>query len=276
MVPLLDGTIFDLDNPEALISIVPTRLVPVLRRLGPKLHKVLTRTEGELRDHLQPDERDERVRLAFWDEYNHSTQCGKKMSIAAMLQGCMSWEAWVTVFEPSDKKMLWVLCPPISYQTAMRNILHVGTERLMEIMRLPIVDENGKADSKTIVNILKAFQLVDLRVKGAVMQKLQIQQQSLNVHATMNQEQVNMHMLPGGNNQVPVDTLQLGDLEKLERRLDRARRDGRRLVNSMPEEEQDKYIMEMNDPATIRRGDQGMKNLEGLNLDAEIIVTKAP
>ena len=85
-----------------------------------------------------------------------------------------------------------------------------------------------------------------------------------------------MHMLPGGNNQVPVDTLQLEDLEKLERRLDRARRDGRRLVNSMPEEDQDKYIMEMNDPATIRRGDQGMKNLEGLNLDAEIIVTKAP
>jgi hypothetical protein len=252
---------------------VPTRLVPVLRRLEPKLHKVLTRTEGELRDHLQPDERDERVRLAFWDEYNHSTQCGKKMSLAAMLQGCMSWEAWVTVFEPSDKKMLWVLCPPISYQTAMRNILHVGTERLMEIMRLPIVDENGKADSKTIVNILKAFQLVDLRVKGAVMQKLQIQQQSLNVHATMNQDQVNMHMLPSSNN-VPVDTLQLEDLEKLERRLDRARRDGRRLVKSMPEEDQDKYITELMEAGTTHVGDQGMKRLDGLDLDADIIITK--
>jgi hypothetical protein len=258
----LDGTIFDDANPDALINIVPTRMQAVLHRLKPKLPRVLASTESELRKIIKPDERDERIRLAFWDEYNHSTHLKKQMSIAAMLHGIMSWEAWVTVYERSDRKMLWILNPPSSYQASMRRILHIGTERLLEIMQAPIYDGKGRLDSKAVVSILKAFQLVDLRVKGAITQKVQIQQQSLNVHTSM------QAAMPGDAN---VEHLSLEDLEKLERRISRARSDGRRLMDSLPAEERREFI-----EATAREeaviGSQSGRPLEGLDLDSNEII----
>lgn len=256
----LDGTIYDDANPNALINLVPERLKPVLLRLRPKLPRVLAVTEGELRKTLQPDERDERIRLAFWDEYNHSTNINKTMSIAAMLHGIMSWEAWVTVYERSDRKMMWIFCPPSSYQASMRRILQLGTDRLLEIMQAPIYDAKGRLDNKAVLSILKCFQLVDLRVKGAITQKVQIQQQSLNVHASMSQD------MPMDR----VESLSLEDLEKLERRINRARTDGRRLMDSLPEEEKREFIeTTMNDQNHVNP--QHMRKLEGMNLDSNVI-----
>lgn len=263
----LTGTMYDTDNPESLISIVPSRVVAVLHRIRPKMPRVLFVTEGELRDFVKPDERDERIRLGFWDEYNHSTASNKKMSLSAFLHGIMSWETWVTVYEPNDKKMMWVMCPPVSYQVAMRNILHKGTERLMEIMSLPLMDSDGKPDSKVIVNILRAFQLVDIRVKGAVTQKLQIQQQTHNIHQSISGNGV--HIGTG----MPVETLQLEELEKLERRIDRARRDSKRLVSSLDDADREQYLADYGDEATTTRGAPSKApRLENENLDAEIIL----
>ena len=232
----LDNTIFDENNPDSLFNVIPDRIKPVLRRLGPRMARVLYSKEADLREYVQPDERDERVRLAFWDEYNHATQVGKKMSMAAILHGVMSWEAWVNVYEPNDKKMQWVFCAPVSYQVAMRNILQKGTDRLMEIMSLPIKDAKGNVDTKVVVNILKAFQLVDLRVKGAVAQKLHIQQQSVNLNHHVNSPGI--HVETGKPlNPLSLSHLGLEELEALEKRIERARRDSKRLAASLSEEE---------------------------------------
>lgn len=245
----LDNTIFDESNPDSLFSLVPDRIKPVLQRLKPRMARVLYCTEIELKDYIKPDERDNRIRLAFWDEYNHATQVGKRMSLSGFLHGVMSWEVWVNVYEPSDKKMQWVFCAPVSYQVAMRNILHQGTERLMEIMSLPIKDpKTGAIDSKVIVNILKAFQLVDLRVKGAVAQKLHIQQQSVNLNHNVNSTQPHIE---GGSalNPLQLNTLGLEDLQQLEKRIEKARRDSKRLTATLSSEEQKLIALEFDDKA---------------------------
>jgi hypothetical protein len=190
------------------------------------------------------------------------------MSLSAFLHGVMSWETWVTAYEPNDKRMMWVFCPPVSYQSAMRNILHKGTERLMEIMSLPIIDSDGKPDSKVIVNILRAFQLVDMRVKGAVTQKVQIQQQSMNIHATLGRD------MPSIQSGQPVDTLQLEELEKLEKRIERARRDSRRLVASMSPDDQKKYLPELDNQRAVASSGgsaySSIRRTEAEDLDRDI------
>jgi len=263
----LTGTMYDTENPDSLINVIPTRVIEVLHRIRPKMPRVLHCTEHELRDYIKPDERDERIRLGFWDEYNHSTSAGKKMSLSSFLHGIMSWETWVTVYEPSDKKMMWVFCPPVSYQVAMRNILHKGTERLMEIMSLPLRDDMGKVDSKVIVNILRAFQLVDVRVKGAVTQKLQIQQQSHNINQNINMEGSSL------GSGVPIDTLQLEDLEKLERRFEKARRESKRLVASLDETDRAQYLRDYADPEAERVGDvREFPELRVEDMDQDILL----
>jgi len=259
----LDGTIFDENNPDALINIVPDRVKPVLIRMKAKMPRVLYCTEGELRETLNPDERDERVRLAFWDEYNHSTHIKKGMSLTAILHGVMSWEAWVTVYEKSDRKMMWVLCPPVSYQASMRQLIHKGAERLLEIMSLPIVDENGKVDHKTVLNILKCFQLVDLRVKGAITQKVQIQQQSYNVHASI------QHPMPGDAQ--ALQHLSLEELEKLEKRIARVRIPSGKVLEGLTQEQR-REVLELEGAEERICGKQQIKKLDGMNLDSDIII----
>lgn len=217
-------SIFDTSNPSALINVVPERMIPILHRLRPRLSTVLYSTESDLRKYLKPDDRDERVRLGFWDEYSVSTRMGKRMAMTGVYQGIISHDTWTGVYEQIDNKMLWVLCPPVSYTSAMRSILHKGTEELYEIMCLPIRDKDGNIDHKTINAKLKVFQLVDLRVKGGIAQKLDIRQQSLNLHQAINPNDANSLL-----NSRQLDTLQLEDLETLERRIEKARKDSRRL-----------------------------------------------
>lgn len=211
------NALYDPDNPNALINRIPPRLQPILERIRTKLPKTLLLPEREIRKYCDPDERDERVRLSFWDEYNAATSADKRMSLQSVICGACSWEGWVTAYEPNNKRMLWIFTPPTSYVAAMRHILHRGTERLLEIMNLPIVNKDGDVDPRVATLILKAWQLADMRMKGGIVQRMQVEQKSVNVNLNSD------HHVDQIRSQ--VQSLQLEDLETLERRIEKAKRD---------------------------------------------------
>jgi hypothetical protein len=228
------SALYDPENPQALINMIPPRLVPIMDRIKEKLPRMLLRTERELRNYCEPDERDDRVRLSFWDEYNAATAAGKKMSLQSIICGSCSWEGWVTIYEPNNHKMLWVFTPPTSYVSAMRQILYRGTERLLEIMNLPLMDKEGKIDAKVATLVLKAWQLADMRVKGGIVQRMQVEQKNLNLNlnADSGVEQAKMN----------IQSLQLEDLEVLERRIERAKRDQVRYLKGITPEQRELII----------------------------------
>jgi hypothetical protein len=72
---------------------------------------------------------------------------------------------------------------------------------------------------------------------------------------------------------MPVETLQLEELEKLERRIDRARRDSRRLVSSLDEADREQFIEDYGSEAgSIRGAPSHAPRLANENLDAEIVL----
>jgi hypothetical protein len=229
---MLEETVYDRSNPSSLINVVPERLEPMLIRMKPRLAKVFSLPEFELRRQLQPDEKDDKLRLNFWDEYNSSTATGKRMSLNLVVRGVMAPETFFTVYEPSNRKMMWMLCQPASYAVAMRNILQVASQRLLEIVSLPIVDSTGKPDTRVIVNILRAFQLVDMRVKGSITQNVNIKQQSLNLHRTISDNNQPLAGMDARPNSVSIEELDIRELEKLERRIATARKDAKRLAET--------------------------------------------
>lgn len=223
--------LYDTNNPHALVNVIPERLVPILQRVKDKLPRMLLRTERELRTYCEPDERDDRVRLSFWDEYNAATAAGKRMSLQSIICGACSWEGWVTIYEPNPHKMMWIFTPPTSYVAAMRQILYRGTERLLEIMNMPMVDKDGKVDTKVATLVLRAWQLADMRVKGGIVQRMQVEQKNLNLN--MNADQSAEHA------RIQLQALQLEELEALERRIDKAKKDqGKYLKAITPEQRQ--------------------------------------
>lgn len=232
----LEFSLFDKENPASLINMLPTRLIDVLERVRAQMPRAVFFAERDIRKIVKPDERDERLRLAFWDEYNNSTALRKKMSMNVILDQVTSYDTWTNLYEPDDTKMLWIFTPPRSYANSMKYILHLAVQRLEELMQTPFVNANGKFDAQAAALVLKAFQLVDLRVKGAIIQNINIRQQNLNLNADVTHEQLAERV------ESQIDQLSLEELEKLDRKLDRVEKQQNRLVANLPAADQQEVI----------------------------------
>ena len=216
----LQRTYFDRNNPHSIVNRVWSEFLPYLQAVADVYSKYLGDPENVLKAICKPDERDIRARLSFWDEYNLATQENRLMDENRFMSGIMTTDVWQRVYLTNRKKLLWILCQPANYTATMRYLLDVGLKRLQEIMEMPLVAKNGKPDIRMISQVLKAFQLVDLRVKGSVLQRMQIDQRSLNVHV--------------GSEGQSLNSLSLEQLREMESQLERIekKRDG--LVGALP------------------------------------------
>lgn len=222
----VEKELYDENNPTSLINLLPNRIVPIFKRVRDKLPRMMYYNERELRNYLSPDERDDRLRLSFWDEYNASTAGGKKMSLQSIINGCCGWDVWVTVYEPNNHKMCWIFCPPTSYSHQMKVILQHGMDRLLEIMNLPLQNKDGSVNTRVATLVLKAWQLADMRVKGGIVQKMQVEQKTLQVNTTLDEA-----------NAVRIQGMELQELESLERRIERAKRDQYKYLKALTPEQ---------------------------------------
>ena len=185
-IEVVEASVLNPHQESSLLNVAPLKVVPLIMRVRESLPEIAVASEDWLRKYLKPDERDERLRLSFWDEYNLVTAgtYKRRMRLESILSGICNNNTWEKIYACNDKKLLWVLTPPKSYVQSMNYILHLGTERLSEIMSLPIKDEEGNVDHKAASLILKAFEMVDMRVKGGIIQKMQVEQKNLNVHVS--------------------------------------------------------------------------------------------
>jgi len=185
-IEVVEASVLNPHQESSLLNVAPLKVVPLIMRVRESLPEIAVASEDWLRKYLKPDERDERLRLSFWDEYNLVTAgtYKRRMRLESILSGICNNNTWEKIYACNDKKLLWVLTPPKSYVQSMNYILHLGTERLSEIMSLPIKDGDGNVDHKAASLILKAFEMVDMRVKGGIIQKMQVEQKNLNVHVS--------------------------------------------------------------------------------------------
>lgn len=200
-------SIYDESNPLSLINKVPDKMRPLMRLIREKIPSVHMMTEASLREAAHADDQDDRVRIAFWDEYDRACTNNTKMLLSRFLQGTIPLETWLAVYERNPYKFLFVITPIKSYAQAMRALLNRGLDRLNDILALPIVRSDGKPDTAVISQVMKAIQMIDLRVKGSIIQKVQIQQQSLQVNANVSQK--------------ALSELTIEELEAMSKKLDK-------------------------------------------------------
>lgn len=216
------------DNPSSLVSKAPPRIKSIVLRVAGLIASNNQKQEFTLNQQTQPTERDMRLRLNFWDEYNYATACNLPMRMSAILQTTMPLEDWIGFYESNDKKMAYIFTAPKSYANAMRGILQKGLDRLEEIMSLPFYDaETGKVNTSVVAQVLKTFQLVDLRVKGAIVQKLQVDQRTVNVDVSQERmEQMQLQQL---------QSLSLDELESLDQKITRIEKVKAHQIENLPD-----------------------------------------
>lgn len=255
--PVVKGvfSILDEENPASLINIVPTFMKEPIQRLTVNCPSYIGMDELFIRKEAKPSDRDERIRLSFWDAYHIATVEQRRMIITQFINShTISIEQFIRDYlRRPTVKLAYIITPPRKYGTSMRVLLDKGIRRIEEIMDLPIMKPDGTPNTSLIVQLIKTFQMIDMRVKGAIVQKMQIQQQNLNINADASDMQaasIDNQLLQN------LSSMTMADLENLERKMVRLGKMEKQLTSDLPLEEQI-MLREMK------------KDMEGVTIDAK-------
>jgi hypothetical protein len=174
----------DKENPRHVLNLVPEAVRNAMERIPAEF---LAMDEDEL-EARAPRQKwtlvDRRLRTAFWIEYARAQDTGSNMQISNVFNGTCSRNYFYGTIMENKIKLAYLMRPPADYTIAMEESLNFGVARLREILDFPLwaKDKDGieRPDVKVAEVILKTVTLIDQRVKGAVIQR--IEQKNLNVN----------------------------------------------------------------------------------------------
>lgn len=124
-----------------------------------------------------------RLRFSFWCQYDMALNNNRKqLSIAQVYGGLCTEKTWWDILN-DHHYFSFILCPPPDYVNVAKEALNYGMDRVREILAAKIVDDEGNMNPRAAEVLLKTVMMLDARVKGAVIQK--IDQRTLNVNTTI-------------------------------------------------------------------------------------------
>jgi len=156
------------DNPRSLMNIAPQGVSELLEKMDPKL---LQLSERELKLRVPEDPQLNRLRIAFWKEYDNAQSQMRGMLWNNISRFLQLRPVSYTKYFHNPQTMAYILCPPASYDVFLEESLSHGMTRIREILDLPLRDEDGKVNPKVGELILKAAAFLDLRAHGGFLQK---------------------------------------------------------------------------------------------------------
>lgn len=161
----------DDNNPRSLISILPAKMRRHLLNIPAHFLDMDEFTmEKQITAHRNPYVN--RVRIAFWDEYEKAQSELRKMDLYNVAHAVGSLEQHVYKLFTDVEIAAWILCPPSSYTIFLDEALAHGLKRLREdILTLPVRDECGEVNQNNLNLIMKAVAFLDMRKHGAIVQK---------------------------------------------------------------------------------------------------------
>lgn len=182
-------TIFEAENPHSVIN----KVTPAVARdfllakdSKPELfnldEKQLLRTLR--RDYNPPTPTDHRLRMKFWFEYDRSAEAQEKMTMANVYANVCSLELFQEAFIKNPAKVAWLLCPPASYEIKVQEALGFGLDRMRDILEMDTVDPvTGKFNVQLAKLQKDIVQMLDLRIKGGIVQKVETKSVQMNINA---------------------------------------------------------------------------------------------
>lgn len=181
-------SVFDADNPRALINIVTTEIAGAIRKVAEDRPELLEMDERSLGNLLKPSPTDNRIRVGFWNEYMLAQDHGKKLFTQRIYAGVCTHEFFLQGYVKNVEKMAWLLCPPSSYSTAITEALLHGIGRMRDVLELPLIDAKGNTIPSNVNAIIRAVQMLDQRAKGGIIQRIEAKTQTYSVNHQINQE----------------------------------------------------------------------------------------
>jgi hypothetical protein len=172
----------DAENPKALVNVVRPEIREKISRVPADLFSL---TEEEL-ERRSPKGQftwvDRRLRVSWWQEYTRATENHPRMmKMTEVVDGICSRNYFYDHVLADKVRLAFILTPPSNYTVATEEALLRAVDRVREILDFPLYDEQGRPQPKNAEVVIKAFMLLDQRVKGAVIQRIEQKNLNLNV-----------------------------------------------------------------------------------------------
>lgn len=191
----METEILDRSNPRSVLSLAPDALGDAIEVLAHEHPELLNVDEDELLERIKSaseagrlrksntriGKTENRIRVAFWNEYNRAQESNRKIYSVNITVGICNRKYFENEILPNAAKLAWMLTPPTSYTNAMEEALVLGVERMREILNMKLTTVKGEQDYRAAELILKTVQYLDMRVKGATIQR--VDSRSVVVHA---------------------------------------------------------------------------------------------
>ena len=182
-------------NEKSLPKLVPPTIFAHFAEMREKRPELFEMDENELEALLKeegrrPSATDNQLRMRFWLEYDAASARNRQMEFWRVYSGvCPVEHLHKNVFK-RPHTMAWILCPPVSYMSKLEEVLNFGVNELRDIMAHAHVDPiSGKINTRLAEIKLKALMFLDIRVKGAITQKIEQTNKSISLTMQANEEQ---------------------------------------------------------------------------------------
>jgi hypothetical protein len=126
-----------------------------------------------------------RLRMSLWQEYESARQSKRKMYFTKIYAGICSEHVASKIIKDQEK-LAFIICPPSDYLVQLKEAHSAGLNTLREILAAKVVDEDGYLLPRAADVVIKAFALLDMRLKGAIVQRIdsRVISQNQNVSVT--------------------------------------------------------------------------------------------
>lgn len=181
--PKNEMIILDPNHPRSIINLVPVAVANAIQRLPTEWVEC---SEEELKALFQERKvkmtaLEDRIRFMFWKEYDNAQSNMRQMIMTHVYSGVCSRDYFYAMLQHKEK-VAWLLCPPVDYMIGAEEALTFGLEQLRDILARPHVGIMGVVDAKAAAIKLEIVKMLDLRVKGAIVQTTR----NLNVNMNAN------------------------------------------------------------------------------------------
>lgn len=186
LIPNAD--VFQRTEPRALINLVPSQVQAAMLDAQKKEPELFGLDERDLFKRLRQSERspsptDNRIRLAFWMEYDSSQAEGRDFNIARAYSGICNRQFFYQHYLHSAARVAWLITAPVGYETKMEEALDYGLDRMREYLELDAT-KDGKPNVKLMELQAKIVAMFEMRVKGGIVQRTETKNLNLSVSTT--------------------------------------------------------------------------------------------
>jgi len=169
------------DQPTSLVNITATALST---RIAAIPEDVLCMKEADLEKHADVHDVERKLRAAWQMEYERAVRTENKMEASNVYKGVVTHMYFYRYILTNSFKLAYIIKPFPEYEAQLEDMLQLGLDERRKILKRPLVDKEGKFDHKLAALKEAITKNLEERRRGAVTQRLQVDQKSMNVNIT--------------------------------------------------------------------------------------------